>query len=258
MAAGEQLGFAVTGAPPHRTDRVDDVPHRKPAGARGLRVTGSAAAVQSALVQDLRPGGAMDRAVHAATAEQTRVRGIDDRIRMLVAGDVTEMQCDGAGHGRGSLLERSVTAISCVLMSLGEWLRSRLGFAVLLVTLTAGNYLVWLGWDQRYDVDAEGVVTGPYEPWQVIGLAVVLGGLAAFAGGRRQPEVAVAAIPVVITVCFAVDAATQTDTHGASLWPIGVGLVAVGSLAGTAAVANLVAAIAWRHERPRDVTERGS
>ena len=129
---------------------------------------------------------------------------------------------------------------------------------MLLAILTTGNYLGWLGWDQRYDVDADGVVTGPNEPWQVIGLVVGLAALAAFAGGRRQPQVAVAVIPAVMTLCFSVDAATQRDTYGASLWPIGAGLVAVSTLAGIAVVADLVAAIAWRHQHPRDSAERRS
>src|SRR5918992_5042790 len=98
-------------------------------------------------------------------------------------------------------------------MGLGNWLTSRLRLAALLAILTTGNYLGWLGWDQRYDVDADGVVTGPYEPWQVIGVVVGLAALAAFAGARRHPEVAVAVLPVVMTLCFSVDAAPQTDPY---------------------------------------------
>lgn len=127
--------------------------------------------------------------------------------------------------------------------------RSGLRLAVVLAILTTGNYLGWLGWDQRYDVDADGVVSGPYQPWQVVGLVAGLAALAGLAGWRRHPEVARTAIPAAMTLCFAVDAATDTNTYGASLWPVGAAMVAVGTLAGVAVVANLVAA--WRHQRSR-------
>jgi hypothetical protein len=52
-----------------------------------------------------------------------------------------------------------------------------------LATLTATNYLAWLGWDQRSDVGPGGAVSDQYEPWQIVGLAVGLAILAAVAGG---------------------------------------------------------------------------
>lgn len=50
----------------------------------------------------------------------------------------------------------------------------------LAATVVAGllvlvNWLVWLAWDQRRDIDpVTGDSTGPYEAWQVVGFVVVL------------------------------------------------------------------------------------
>ena len=53
-----------------------------------------AAAERAALLEQRRPGGAVDRAVDPAAAEQARVGGVDDRVRFGVRGDVAEMQGD--------------------------------------------------------------------------------------------------------------------------------------------------------------------
>ncbi|CAA9473828.1 MAG: hypothetical protein AVDCRST_MAG30-303 [uncultured Solirubrobacteraceae bacterium] len=116
----------------------------------------------------------------------------------------------------------------------------------ILAAITAANYAVWLGWDQRYDVGPGGVVSGPYQPWQVICLAAGLGVLALVAGWRGRAGAAMIAIPTVMTLCFAVDAATDSETYGASLWPIGAVMVAFATLAGVATVASLAAAAAHR------------
>lgn len=110
--------------------------------------------------------------------------------------------------------------------------------------VTLANYVVWLGWDQSYDVGPGGVVSGPYEPWQVICLVAGLGVLAAVAGWRGHAAAAMIAIPTVMTLCFAVDAATDSQTYGASLWPIGAVMVAFVTLAGVATVAALASAAA--------------
>jgi hypothetical protein len=100
------------------------------------------------------------------------------------------------------------------------WLGSAGRMAWTLAILTAGNYLAWLGWDQRADVGPGGVVADQYEPWQVVGLVIGLAILAAFAGWRRQSAVAIAVIPAVMTLCFSVDAAPDSP-----LWAIGAVLV---------------------------------
>jgi len=121
------------------------------------------------------------------------------------------------------------------------------------VTLGAGTvaaYGAFLGWDQRKDLDpATAALTGPYQPWQVIGLAAAAALLAFEAGRRGRPGLAVLMVPVVLTACFSVDAATEADGDG--LWPIGAALVALGSLLGTGAAAGIGAYLGRRHRAPR-------
>jgi hypothetical protein len=65
---------------PDRAYRVNDIARRQIVTARYLRLTGRASAEPTALVQKTRAGGAMNRAIDAATAEQRRIGGIDDRV----------------------------------------------------------------------------------------------------------------------------------------------------------------------------------
>jgi hypothetical protein len=124
-----------------------------------------------------------------------------------------------------------------------HWLGSAGRMAWKLAVLTAGNYLAWLGWDQHYDIGPGGVATGPYQWWQVAGLVIGVGALAAFAGWRRHPEVAIAVIPAVITLCFSVDAAPDS-----AFWAIGAVLVALGTLVGVTLVAGLATVAQYRRE----------
>src|SRR5262245_10232778 len=87
VTARQQGLFVLATAGPYRSDRVDDVPGFQPVPARDLGRAGVAAAEGAAFFQQLRPGGAMDRAVDAATAEQGAVRRIHDRID-IKRGDV--------------------------------------------------------------------------------------------------------------------------------------------------------------------------
>ncbi|MGW0435547.1 hypothetical protein ACWDV4_23785 [Micromonospora sp. NPDC003197] len=122
---------------------------------------------------------------------------------------------------------------------------SALLWGALVAVGTAVVYGALFAWDQHKDLDPKTMSeSGPYEAWQVI-VAVLLLGLLAFVAGRRgRPWVATIALPVVFTVCFAVDAATGPDADG--LWIIGAILVALGTLAGTAAVAGLGAFLRTR------------
>ena len=161
---------------------------------------------------------------------------------------LTKLAC-ALARARAVPLAQHTGTPSTVVRMLGVADLARLGLAQSLAILTAGNYLIWLGWDQHYDVGPRGVVTGPYQEWQVVGLAFGLAALASFAGWRQRPEVGVAVIPTVMTLCFSIDAATQIDTYGASLWPIGAALVAVGTLAGVAVVAHLMTVAASSRRR---------
>jgi ABC-type transport system involved in cytochrome c biogenesis permease component len=71
----------------------------------------------------------------------------------------------------------------------------------------------------------------------VVGCGAVLAALAFATGRRGRPWLASVVVPLVLTVCYSVDAATDPDADG--LWPVGAGLVALGSLAGSVAVAAL-------------------
>ncbi|GLI01447.1 hypothetical protein [Phytohabitans aurantiacus] len=122
--------------------------------------------------------------------------------------------------------------------------------AALLAAGVVAGYLAFLGWDQHKDVDAAGNASGPYQAWQVVGYGVLLAGLAFGAGRRGYPWVATVTISAVLTICFAVDAATDADADG--LWPIGAALVAIGSAAGAAGVAAMGAFL-----RPRRGLQAG-
>jgi TRAP-type C4-dicarboxylate transport system permease small subunit len=127
-------------------------------------------------------------------------------------------------------------------MSVGSHRRwSTAVLAASLCVIAAANYLVWLGWDQRYDVGPAGTATGPYEAWQIAGVTLGLVGLAALAGRAQRPHVAIAVVPATTTLCFVGDAAP-----GSALWVIGGALVALGSLIGVTLVASLTSLLQSR------------
>ncbi|MCC2307988.1 hypothetical protein [Cellulomonas chengniuliangii] len=115
---------------------------------------------------------------------------------------------------------------------------STLVWVVGLAAVTLIAYLALLGWDQSKTLDpVTQNETGPYEAWQVIALVVVLGAAAFLAGRAGRLVPALVTIPVVLTLAFAVDAATDKNADG--LWPIGAALVALGSAVGVALVAAI-------------------
>jgi hypothetical protein len=121
------------------------------------------------------------------------------------------------------------------MLGVAAWLASAWRIALSLALLTAANYLVWLGWDQRH------------QAWQVMGLVVGLVALAVFAGLRQRPAVAIVVIPAVMTLCFSVDAARDSP-----FWAIGAVMVALGTLIGTTVVASLASAAgSWRRSEFR-------
>ena len=87
IAGHQQLRLAVHSAAPDWSDRMDDVPCLQPVAARHLRVTRGASAQPTAFLLQLRPCGAMYRAIHSTAPEQRRVRGVDDRVN-VEGGDV--------------------------------------------------------------------------------------------------------------------------------------------------------------------------
>ncbi|WP_037813715.1 hypothetical protein [Streptomyces sp. NRRL S-1022] len=104
-----------------------------------------------------------------------------------------------------------------------------------LVALAA--WAAWLGWDQQRDVHPDGSTSGPYEAWQVIGLVLTL--LVPVCGAVSRGHVAGAITGTTAGLTAAAWYDWSDDSTG--LFAIGVGLVVIGSLAGTAAVAGVMA-----------------
>ncbi|MFB9464593.1 hypothetical protein [Streptomyces cinereospinus] len=104
--------------------------------------------------------------------------------------------------------------------------------AVLAVALWAA----WLGWDQQRDVRADGTTTGPYEAWQVAGLALTLLAPVCWAAARPRLAGGVWGVPAGLTAAAWYD--WSDDASG--LFALGVAMVLVGSLAATAAVSALI------------------
>ncbi|MDG4810482.1 hypothetical protein O7634_27325 [Micromonospora sp. WMMD1120] len=100
-----------------------------------------------------------------------------------------------------------------------------------LAAATVGAWVLWLGWDTEYTVDAEtGASSGPYQAWQVIGCVLTLVALAALAGTRLSPWLVAPVMTVAFTAAWSWRAASTDDS---GLWVIGGILVLVGMAAGS-------------------------
>lgn len=107
--------------------------------------------------------------------------------------------------------------------------------AVLLGIATAANWLAWLGWDQHYDPAPGGGVSGPYEVWQVVGLAVVQAALVVIAA-HRHAIAAIAGATLGLTATCAWD--WSDDASG--LWALGASMVFLGILFASSSLVVLV------------------
>jgi len=90
IRARENLGFARVAAAPDRPDGVDDVPSGQVVPSSDLRGARRRYTERARLLEQPRAGRAMDRAIDTATAQQRRVRRVDDRVdgqRRDVAAD---------------------------------------------------------------------------------------------------------------------------------------------------------------------------
>ncbi|MEV7179804.1 hypothetical protein [Kitasatospora sp. NPDC093679] len=123
---------------------------------------------------------------------------------------------------------------------------------LLLLISAVAAWAVWLGWDQHHDVHPDGSVSGPYEAWQVIGLAVTLLVPVGWAAARHRVAGAVVGTTAGLTAAAFVD--WSDDASG--LFLVGVGTVMVGSLVATSVVAALVASLT-RSGRPYGGRRRG-
>ncbi|MGF0176131.1 hypothetical protein ACQF36_38485 [Streptomyces sp. Marseille-Q5077] len=115
--------------------------------------------------------------------------------------------------------------------------------ALLPTLVTAGISLAvwaaWLGWDQHRDIQPDGTTTGPYEAWQVIGLALTLLMPVYWAASRHHRTAAVVGPTIGLTVAAFHD--WSDDASG--LYMIGVVMVMLGSLAATATVSAVIGAM---------------
>ncbi|MGC4770018.1 hypothetical protein ACLQ25_13730 [Micromonospora sp. DT44] len=111
-----------------------------------------------------------------------------------------------------------------------------------LAVATVGVWLVWLGWDTGYAVDARtGATSGPYEAWQVIGCVLTLVLLAALAGWRLSPWLVAPVMTVAFTAAWSRQAASRDDC---GLWVVGAVLVLIGMSVGSTTVSLAVRRVA--------------
>jgi hypothetical protein len=87
IAQGELLILPAIAAVPDRSDGMNHMPRWKEISLGDLGVAGLAAVELTALSQQLGPGRIMDRAIDAPSAEQRRIRRVDDGINAQ-RGDV--------------------------------------------------------------------------------------------------------------------------------------------------------------------------
>ena len=115
--------------------------------------------------------------------------------------------------------------------------------------VTAGAVgLAWvalLGWDQDYDVAADGTVSGPYSPWQVAVLVLVLALVTVVAAVRGGALAAVLGVTAGVFVCTAVDWLPEGSTAA-----VGVMMATVGAAMTTLPVAVGAEAVYARRGRP--------
>ncbi|MET9934936.1 MULTISPECIES: hypothetical protein [unclassified Streptomyces] len=110
---------------------------------------------------------------------------------------------------------------------------------VLLAGVAVAMWVVWLGWDQRYDVRPDGSTTGPYEAWQVIGLGLGLLVPVCWAAFRGHGVAAVLGTSGGLALAAAYD--WSDDASG--LFVIGAGMIMIGSAATTALAAALTSTL---------------
>jgi len=129
--------------------------------------------------------------------------------------------------------ERSLSAFAILLVRLA-------GMAALLGLATLADFVIWLGW-QRTDYVS-------YQPWQVAGLVLGLGAIAAVSGWRGHPLLAAVVSTIVMTVSFSLQGGATSHADG--LFLIGSFMVAFNTSLGVGLVALAADAFARRKSPP--------
>lgn len=128
-----------------------------------------------------------------------------------------------------------------------EWRQTWTAVMVAFATaaLSVGAWLAWLGFHAEYKTAPGGSTqTGPYEPWQVIGLALTLVVGVFVAGWVGSP--AASAVGGVGGLAFIASYDWGTHPNSDGLWVIGVTLLLIGA----SAAGFLIARLASRLRRP--------
>lgn len=133
--------------------------------------------------------------------------------------------------------------------------RAELRAAALVGVASLVDCLGWLGWQRAKHLGPDSYLHGPYEPWRVAGLLVVLGVIVVAATARGYAKVAVVMTTLVVTLFFSVQGATDPRSDG--LWPIGAILVAVGTAGGTSLAVALVLLSRRVRSRPPEAASPG-
>jgi hypothetical protein len=118
--------------------------------------------------------------------------------------------------------------------------------AVVLAAATVLTWYLWLGRDDEYQIDANGVASGPYTTGQVAGCVLTLLVLlvAAVLLGVR-PLIAAAAMTIAFTVAWT----AQASEDETGLFLVGAIMIFVGSAVGTSVVAFATHALRHRGAR---------
>ncbi|RCG33133.1 hypothetical protein DQ384_01450 [Sphaerisporangium album] len=111
------------------------------------------------------------------------------------------------------------------------------------------NHLLWLGWHRPKILQPDGGQTGPYEPWQIAGLVIVLAALGVAAGLSRRPVLSTVVVAGVTWLAWTADAATSDDS---GLWAVGALLMLPALFLGVGLVAWATAKV--RARRPGERT----
>ncbi|WP_305789524.1 hypothetical protein [Symbioplanes lichenis] len=113
-----------------------------------------------------------------------------------------------------------------------------IGWTAALVAGSGAAYAALLGWDTERDLDpVTSHSSGPYEAWQVVALALIIGALGFAAGRAGHARLATATLTVTVTAAFVLVAVGEAEGDG--LWPVGAALVLLGTLAGTLVTTQL-------------------
>ncbi|WP_306210952.1 hypothetical protein [Actinoplanes sp. RD1] len=113
-----------------------------------------------------------------------------------------------------------------------------LGWTAALVAGSGVAYAGLLGWDTQRDFDpVTSHSSGPYEAWQVVALALIVGALGFAAGRAGHAWLALVTLTLTVTAAFVLVAIREPQGDG--LWPIGAALTLLGTLAGTLVTTQL-------------------